>query len=49
MRITKDAEFRQGAVGDSVRGLVRVQEAKWAVSGLVDVLVVENVMTVAGE
>lgn len=49
MSITKDAKLRQRTVGDGVGGLVWVQEAKRAVSGLVDILVVENVMTMARE
>jgi hypothetical protein len=48
MSITKNSELRQRAVGDGVGGLIWVQEAQWAVGGLVDVLVVENVVTVAG-
>jgi hypothetical protein len=45
--LTKNSKLREGAVADGVGGLVGVHEAKRTVGGLVNVLVVENVMTVA--
>lgn len=49
MLLTKDSVFREGAVADGVQSLIRGEVVHWDADPLINILVVENVMSVAAE
>lgn len=45
-KLTKNGKFGQTWITDGVWGLVRVQVAQWSVGGLIDGLMVQNMVPV---